>query len=460
MTADDRNPNPYNGSKIMEMSGKHLNVIGGGLAGSEAAWQAADRGLDVTIYEMRPERQTPAHQTDQLAELVCSNSFGALAIDRPLGLLKQELLELDSLIIRSARQAAVPAGGALAVDRDKFSQLVTTSISSHPNITLIRREIVEIPEGPTIIAGGPLLSDGLAATLQQLTGSEHLYFFDAMAPIVEAETIDMSIAFPASRYNRSENREGDYLNCPMSKEEYERFIEALVTAETTPLRSFELNDQRFFEACLPIEVLAKRGQEAMAHGPLRPIGLKDPRTGRRPYAVVQLRQDNAAASLYNIVGFQTNVRWGEQERILRLIPGLEHAVFASLGQMHRNTYLNAPALLDSSLRLKSKETIWLAGQITGTEGYVGSTMSGLLAGVNAARYVLGQSPLVFPQTTMIGALIHYISHTDPADFQPMKANFGLPLPLDNPPKNKRQRFQALAARARAEFAAFMNSTGC
>ena len=446
------------------MSGD-LTVIGGGLAGSEAAWQAAQRGVRVTLYEMRPVRNTPAHVSDRLAELVCSNSMGARSIDRAMGLLKEEMRRLGSLIVACAEAAAVPAGGALAVDRELFAEAVTRRIAEHPNIEVRRQEVTRIPQGPVIIATGPLTSDALAEQIVALTGQDRLYFFDAMAPIVEAESINMEIAFRASRYGRGEQDGGDYINCPMTRAEYDAFVDALLSAEVIPLRDFEREDRRFFEACLPIEVLAARGRDALAFGPLRPVGLTDPRTGRRPYAVVQLRQDNLAATLYNMVGFQTNLRWGEQKRVFRMIPGLENAEFVRYGQMHRNTFINSPALLDATLRLRTSASssqsltsqppisqsltppIWFAGQITGTEGYVGSAMSGLVAGLNAVRFLQGRPPLVFPPTTMIGALLHYISHADPKDFQPMKANFGLLPPLEKRVRRKRDRYQAYARRA-------------
>ncbi len=437
------------GLKVMN---SQLTVIGGGLAGSEAAWQAAERGVRVTLYEMRPIRRTPAHVSDRLAELVCSNSMGARPIDRAMGLLKEEMRRLGSLIIACAEAAAVPAGGALAVDRETFAERVTTWIAEHPNIELRRQEVTRIPDGPVIIATGPLTSDALAEEIVALTGQGRLYFFDAMAPIVEAESINMEIAFRASRYGRGEQDGGDYINCPMTEGEYNAFVDALLSAEVIPLRDFEREDKRFFEACLPVEVLAARGREALAFGPLRPVGLTDPRTGRRPHAVVQLRQDNLAATLYNMVGFQTNLRWEEQKRVFRMIPGLENAEFVRYGQMHRNTFINSPTLLDATLRLRSpassrQSPIWFAGQITGTEGYVGSAMGGLVAGINAVRFLRGQPPLVFPPTTMIGALLHYISHADPKDFQPMKANFGLMPPLEKRVRRKRDRYQAYARRA-------------
>ena len=428
-----------------------LIVIGGGLAGSEAAWQAAERGVMVTLYEMRPQQETPAHVSDRLAELVCSNSLGSNLRDRAPGLLKEELRRLGSLVLACADGTSVPAGGALAVDREAFAELVTERISAHPRIRLRREEMKAIPEGvPAVIATGPLTSPSLADEIASFSGSDYLYFYDAMAPIVTAESVDMSIAFRASRYEQGEG-EGDYLNCPMTQAEYERFVEELVLAETIALRSFEQEDPRFFEACLPVEVLAHRGPKSLAFGPLKPVGLSDPRTGHRPYAVVQLRQDNQAASLYNLVGFQTNLKWPEQERVFRLIPGLKRAEFIRFGQMHRNTFVNSPTLLRPTMQARQREDLLFAGQLTGTEGYVGSTASGFVAGVNAARLVRGRSPVEFPPTTMIGALCSYICNADPGNFQPMKANFGLVPALDPPVRKKRERYASYARRALADL---------
>ncbi len=430
-----------------------LSIIGGGLAGTEAAWQAAERGIDVVLYEMRPVRNTPAHQTDQLGELICSNSLGSNLPDRASGLLKAELRRLDSFILHVADETAVPAGGALAVDRDRFAALITERIARHPRIELRREEVKSIPAGPCIIASGPLTADDLAADIARLTGRQHLYFYDAIAPIVEADSIDMTIAFRQSRYDRSSDAvpegatEGDYINCPFTQEDYVVFVEALVAAERIELRDFEREDAKFFEGCLPIEVLAKRGSDALAFGPMRPIGLRDPRTGKRPYAVVQLRQDNLAGTLYNIVGFQTNLKWPEQKRVLRLIPGLANAEFARYGMLHRNTFINSPALLDPTLQFRGRPGLFFAGQITGVEGYIGNAATGLVAGINVARSLLNQAPIVFLPTTMLGALCHYITHADPKDFQPMKANFGILPPLENAPRGKRERYQAFSRRA-------------
>jgi len=431
-----------------------ITVVGGGLAGSEAAWQAAERGVHVTLYEMRPHRMTPAHVSGELAELVCSNSLGSDLPDRAAGLLKAELRRLGSLVLACADHTRVPAGGALAVDRERFAAEVTRRVVAHPRIRVVREEVMAIPEGPTVIATGPLTSDALAASIVELAGQEHLYFYDALAPIVAADSVDTSVAFRASRYGRGE---ADYINCPMTEEEYGRFVEALVAAERSPLRDFEREDARFFEGCLPVEVLATRGRNALAFGPLRPVGLTDPRTGERPYAVVQLRQDNLAGTLYNIVGFQTNLRHSEQERVFRLIPGLERAEFVRYGQMHRNTFINAPLVLGPTMGFRSRPGLFFAGQITGVEGYVGSVGSGWVAGVNAARFVLGLGALILPRTTMLGALCHYVSHADPATFQPMKANFGLLVPLSPMVRNKRRRYEAYAERAMVEVEQIANS---
>ncbi|RME73116.1 MAG: methylenetetrahydrofolate--tRNA-(uracil(54)-C(5))-methyltransferase (FADH(2)-oxidizing) TrmFO [Chloroflexi bacterium] len=436
-----------------------LTIIGGGLAGCEAAWQAAQRGISVSLYEMRPVKQTPAHVSDRLAELVCSNSLGSDLPDRAPGLLKAELRRLGSLIMQAAEQAAVPAGGALAVDREKFAAEVTRRIESHPLIRVIRQEATTIPDTPTIIASGPLTSDALAKEIAALSGAEYLYFYDAVAPIVEADSINMEIAFRASRYGRGEQDEGDYINCPLNEEEYRAFVQALREAEQIELKQFEQEDEHFFEMCLPVEELARRGDNALAFGPMRPVGLTDPRTGRRPYAVVQLRQDNLAGTLYNMVGFQTNLKWGEQRRVFRMIPGLENAEFLRYGMMHRNTFINSPTLLHPTLQWRTRPDLFFAGQITGVEGYVGNAATGLLAGLNAARLMRGALPITMPPTTMLGALCHYITHADPKDFQPMKANFGILPPLSRPIRNKRQRYQAYVARALHDLETLMNREG-
>jgi methylenetetrahydrofolate--tRNA-(uracil-5-)-methyltransferase len=455
-------------------------VIGGGLAGSEAAWQAAEQGLRVTLYEMRPVRSTPAHVTDGMAELVCSNSMGSNAPDRALGILKNELRRLRSLIIACADANALPAGDALAVGRDAFSRAVTEAVTAHPNVTVRREEISAIPNGvPVVVASGPLTSPALSAAIRDLAGQNYLYFFDAMAPIVAAESINLEVAFRANRWQRPNpaavrdgepyggpieadapaEAQGDYINCPMSREQYYAFVTAVNEAEKIKLHEFEQDDEarRYFEGCLPIEVLAGREPDALAYGPMRPVGLRDPRTGRRPWAVVQLRQDDVAGTLYNIVGFQTNIKWGDQERVLRMIPGLEEAEFVRFGQMHRNTFINSPALLRPTLQWHNRDDLFFAGQITGTEGYVGSATGGLLAGLNAARLVKGLAPVSLPSTTMMGALFHYITHTASADFQPMKANIGLLPPLENPPRGKRERAMAYAERAQADFEGALSS---
>ncbi len=420
---------------------ENLIVIGGGLAGTEAAWQAAELGIQVQLFEMRPQRQTPAHTTNNLAELVCSNSLGSLLPNKAPGLLKAELRGLGSMILECAAKSAVPAGSSLAVDRDVFAELVTTKIENHPNIELVREEVTAVPDTPTIIASGPLTSEALTQSISQLSGQEYLYFYDAISPIVEYETINMDIAFRQSRYDNGEQEEGDYINCPMTKEEYLRFHQALLGGEMITLKQFEQEDPHFFEGCMPIEAMAQRGEKALAFGPMRPVGLLDPRTGKRPYAVVQLRQDNLIGTLYNIVGFQTNLRWGEQKRILRLIPGLENAEFLRYGMMHRNTYINAPQLLHPTLQYRNRADLFFAGQITGVEGYMGNAATGLLAGINAARFLNNQHPVIMPTNTMLGALCHYVTHASAKDFQPMKANFGLfPPPQNNMGKSERYRW--------------------
>ena len=439
-----------------------VTIVGAGLAGSEAAWQAAQRGLHVRLIEMRPEKQTPAHVTDQFAELVCSNSLGSTRLDRALGLLKEEMRRLGSLVIDCADRHALPAGGALAVDRNAFSREVTDRVQAHPNVTVVRDEVVEIPSGPTIIATGPLTSSALARRIGELTGQSHLYFYDALAPIVALESITLPPAWRQSRYDRdSGESEGDYINCPMDKGQYEAFVEALRTADRIELRPFEADAEaeRFFEGCLPIEVLAGRSVDALAYGPMRPVGLRDPRTGRRPYAVVQLRQDNLAGTLYNIVGFQTNIKWPEQQRILRMIPGLENAEFVRLGQMHRNTFINSPNLLHPTLQFRGRDELFFAGQISGTEGYVGSSAGGLLAGFNVARQAEGRPLLALPAVTMMGALFQYITHAEPSSFQPMKANFGLMPPLEGETRNKGDRYQLYAERALEALASFIEEQG-
>jgi methylenetetrahydrofolate--tRNA-(uracil-5-)-methyltransferase len=436
-----------------------LIIIGGGLAGSEAAFQAAQRGLKVKLYEMRPSLQTGAHQTQELAELVCSNSLGSNLPDRASGLLKNEARMLGSMLLECAEAASLPAGGALAVDRELFARLVTERLEDHSNIEIVREEVKEIPETLCIIASGPLTSPALSKSIAALSSEEHLFFFDAIAPVIHADSINMEIAFRASRYGTGEQDDGDYINCPLNKEEYYAFVEALLKADRIELRSFEeairsgVKAGHFFEGCLPIEIIAERGLDSLAFGPMRPVGLRDPRTGKRPYAVVQLRQDNLVGSLYNLVGFQTNLKYPEQKRVLRLIPGLENAEFLRYGQMHRNTFIASPKLLRPTLQHIQRDDLFFAGQITGVEGYMGNIATGLLAGINAVRVAHQEEPLTLPQTTMLGALCDYITHADLKDFQPMKANFGILPPLEDTGKiGKRERGKLYAERALADLA--------
>ena len=440
-----------------------LIVIGGGLAGSEAAYQAAQRGLKVRLYEMRPASPTGAHQTGDLAELVCSNSLGSNLPDRASGVLKNELRRLGSLLLDCAEEAALPAGGALAVDREGFARLVTERIQAHPNIELVREEVKEIPSTPVIVASGPLTSDSLSKSIAVLSGEEHLFFFDAIAPVIAADSINMDIAFRASRYGAGEQDEGDYINCPFNRDEYLAFVEALQTAERIELRAFEeairegVKAGHFFEGCLPVEIIAARGRDSLAFGPMRPVGLTDPRTGHRPWAVVQLRQDNLAGSLYNMVGFQTNLKFPEQRRVLRMIPGLENAEFVRYGQMHRNTFIASPKLLCPTLQHIQREDLFFAGQITGVEEYMGNIATGALAGINAARLLKGQAPLTLPETTMLGALCHYVTHADLKDFQPMKATFGiLPALVLTGKHGKRERGAAHAERALRDLETYLS----
>jgi methylenetetrahydrofolate--tRNA-(uracil-5-)-methyltransferase len=431
-----------------------LMVIGGGLAGSESAYQAAQRGLKVQLYEMRPSLQTGAHQTSDLAELVCSNSLGSNLPDRASGVLKNEVRMLGSMLLQCAEEASLPAGGALAVDRELFARLVTERVENHPNIEIVREEVKEIPSSLTIIASGPLTSPALSQSIAALSGEEHLFFFDAIAPVIHADSINMDIAFRASRYGTGAQEEGDYFNCPFTRDEYYTFVEALLQAERIELRSFEdairsgVKAGHFFEGCLPVEIIAERGVDSLAFGPMRPVGLRDPRTGKRPYAVVQLRQDNLAGSLYNLVGFQTNLKYPEQKRVFRLIPGLESAEFMRYGQMHRNTFIASPRLLRPTLQHINRNDLFFAGQITGVEGYMGNIATGLLAGLNAARLFHHQESCILPETTMLGALCHYVTHADLKHFQPMKANFGILPPLETTSKiGKRERGKAYAERA-------------
>ncbi|WP_029326781.1 FADH(2)-oxidizing methylenetetrahydrofolate--tRNA-(uracil(54)-C(5))-methyltransferase TrmFO [Bacillus coahuilensis] len=429
-----------------------VNVIGAGLAGSEAAWQLASRGVSVNLYEMRPKKQTPAHHTDKFAELVCSNSLRANTLTNAVGVLKEEMRKLNSVIISSADDCAVPAGGALAVDRHEFAAKVTERVKHHPNVTVYEEEVKDIPEGITIIATGPLTSEALSEKLRTVTGEEYLYFYDAAAPIIEKDSIDMDKVYLKSRYDKGE---AAYLNCPMTEEEFNRFYEALIAAETVPLKEFE--KEIFFEGCMPIEVMASRGKKTMLFGPLKPVGLEDPKTGKRPYAVVQLRQDDAAGTLYNLVGFQTHLKWGPQKEVLQLIPGLENAEIIRYGVMHRNTFINSPKILKSTYQHKDRPTLLFAGQMTGVEGYVESAASGLVAGINAAKLALGEEPVVFPEQTAIGSMANYITTTNAKNFQPMNANFGLFPALDKKIKNKQERNEQHATRALETIQNFMKS---
>jgi methylenetetrahydrofolate--tRNA-(uracil-5-)-methyltransferase len=444
-----------------------LTVIGGGLAGSEAAWQAAERGVPVRLYEMRPAVSTGAHTGPYLAELVCSNSLGSNQLDRASGLLKEELRRMGSLLLRCAEETAVPAGGALAVDREAFAQRVTDAIEKHPNIELVRQEVAEIPATPTVVASGPLTSPALSHAVQILTGQQYLYFYDAIAPIVTLDSLNFDVVYRASRYGKGDREQGDYINCPMTKDEYMSFVDALVGAERIELKEFERELEtgvraglhRYFEGCLPVEILAKRGREALAYGPLRPVGLNDPRTGRHPFAVVQLRQDNLTGTLYNLVGFQTNLSFPEQQRVLRMIPGLENAEFVRFGQMHRNTFIFSPGLLRPSLQYRTRDDLFFAGQIIGVEGYMGNIATGLLAGWNVARYQHGQDPIVLPPTIMLGALCRYITEASAKDFQPVKANFGILTPYDGVlPRSKSLRNQIYAERALTDLATILRKS--
>ncbi|MGA9228409.1 MAG: FADH(2)-oxidizing methylenetetrahydrofolate--tRNA-(uracil(54)-C(5))-methyltransferase TrmFO [Mesobacillus sp.] len=419
-----------------------VNVVGAGLAGSEAAWQLAQRGIKVNLYEMRPVKQTPAHHTDKFAELVCSNSLRANTLTNAVGVLKEEMRMLNSVIIGAADACAVPAGGALAVDRHEFAAYVTDRVKQHPNVTVFNEEITQIPEGPTVIATGPLTSQALSEQLKALTGEEYLYFYDAAAPILEKDSIDMDKVYLKSRYDKGE---AAYLNCPMTEEEFDRFYEALISAETVPLKEFE--KEIFFEGCMPIEVMAQRGRKTMLFGPLKPVGLEDPKTGKRPFAVVQLRQDDAAGTLYNIVGFQTHLKWGPQKEVLQLIPGLENAEIVRYGVMHRNTFINSPKVLKATYQFQNRQDLFFAGQMTGVEGYVESAASGLVAGINAARLVSGEEPLEFPHETAMGSMARYITTTNAKNFQPMNANFGLFPDLPEKIRGKQERNEKHASRA-------------
>jgi methylenetetrahydrofolate--tRNA-(uracil-5-)-methyltransferase len=474
-----------------------VRIVGGGLAGSEAAWQAASRGVRVTLYEMRPVRPTSVHKTDRLAELVCSNSFRGDKLDNAVGLLKEEMRRLGSLVMRAAEESRVPAGAALAVDRERFAALITQALSGHPLVTIVREEITSIPasseDEPVIIATGPLTSEALSADLAAIVGQDHLYFYDAISPIVLAETIDRTKVFRASRWDRSlrtvrlkpdpitaqnqpldpgsvrlqadpltcgvDDGQGDYLNCPLTRDEYDRFYDALMAAESATVHDFD--KARFFEGCLPIEVMAHRGRDTLRFGPMKPVGLVDRRTGREPYAAVQLRQDNLAGDHFSLVGFQTQIKWGDQARVLRLIPGLEHAEFVRFGMVHRNTYVNGPTVLAETWQVRTRPTLLFAGQMSGVEGYVESAASGLLAGLNAAALARREPVSALPRTTAIGALAFYVSHANPAHYEPSNITFGIMQPLERAPKGKKLRNEALSARALADLERWMASRpGC
>jgi methylenetetrahydrofolate--tRNA-(uracil-5-)-methyltransferase len=455
-----------------------VSIIGGGLAGSEAAWQVVTRGVPVTLYEMRPLRPTAVHKTDRLAELVCSNSFRGDKLDNAVGLLKEEMRRLGSLVMRAAEASRVPAGAALAVDRDRFASEITRTLAEHPLVTIVRDEIRAIPPSserePVIVATGPLTSDALAAEIAALVGSSHLYFYDAISPIVLAETIDRGKVFRASRWDRSlrgatdspsaaapacgvDDGQGDYLNCPLTRDEYDAFYDALVGAESATVHDFD--KEKFFEGCLPIEVMAHRGRDTLRFGPMKPVGLVDPRTGREPYACVQLRQDNLAGDHFSLVGFQTQIKWGEQARVLRLIPGLEQAEFVRYGMVHRNTYVNGPTVLSETWQVRVRPSLFFAGQMSGVEGYVESAASGLIAGRNAAALARGGRVSAPPRTTAIGALAYYASHASPAHYEPSNVTFGIIEPLAGikPPKNRKLRNQALSERALADLQAWSDA---
>jgi methylenetetrahydrofolate--tRNA-(uracil-5-)-methyltransferase len=453
-----------------------VRIVGGGLAGCEAAWQAAAHGIPVTLYEARPIRSTAVHRTDRLAELVCSNSFRGDKLDNAVGLLKEEMRRLGSLVMDAAESNRVPAGAALAVDRERFAETVTRAIASHPGITLVREEVAAIPPSsqgePVILATGPLTSEALSAEIARLVGAEHLYFYDAISPIVLAESIDREKVFRQSRWGRSlwegtagstgpacgvDDGEGDYLNCPLTREQYERFLDALVHAESATVHDFDR--ERFFEGCLPIEVMAHRGVDTLRFGPMKPVGLVDPRTGREPYAAVQLRQDNIAGDHYSLVGFQTQIKWGDQARVLRLIPGLEQAEFVRFGMVHRNTYVNGPTVLAETWQVRRRPTLFFAGQMSGVEGYVESAASGLVAGLNAAALVKGERLDAPPRTTAIGALAHYVSHANPAHYEPSNVTFGIIAPLASPPRGRLEKKLALSHRALADLADWSAARG-
>ena len=442
---------------------KKVIIVGAGLAGAEAAWQAANLGAQVTLYEMRPKKSTPAHKTGEFAELVCSNSLRGAGLENAVGVLKEEMRRLNSIIMEAADATKVPAGGALAVDRHGFSEYVTQKVKSHPHITVINEEVAKIPrdsEAVTIVASGPLTAGSLAEDVLSLLDNDSLYFYDAAAPIVSLETVDMTKAYRASRYGKGE---AAYINCPMTKEEYENFWTELVNAEKAPTKDFE--KEKFFEGCMPVEVMAARGKNTLLFGPLKPVGLEHPVTGERPYAVVQLRQDNASATLYNIVGFQTHLKWPEQKRVFGMIPGLEHAEFLRYGVMHRNTFINSPKHMLPTLELKGEQNLLFAGQMTGVEGYIESASSGLIAGVNAARIADGKEPLVFPKETCHGALCNYITTSEAKHFQPMNVNFGIlpDIPMIDERgkriKDKKLKKARLAQRALEAIDAFKEKIG-
>ena len=462
-----------------------IHVVGGGLAGSEAAWQAASQGVPVVLHEMRPVRATAVHKTDRLAELVCSNSFRGDKLDNAVGLLKEEMRRLESVVMRAADEHRVPAGAALAVDRERFSQAVTDAVHSHSMISIVREEVTHIPHDPSmfplIIATGPLTSDSLSADLAAVVGDDDLYFYDAISPIVLAETIDMTKVFRASRWDRNIRRaglsgppgepggralqacgtddgEGDYLNCPLTKEEYDGFYAALVAAESATVHDFD--KEKFFEGCLPVEVMAHRGRDTLRFGPMKPVGLVDPRTGRTPYAVVQLRQDNLAGDHYSLVGFQTQLKWGEQSRVLKLIPGLESAEFVRFGMVHRNTYINGPKVLRETWQTKARADLFFAGQISGVEGYVESAASGLMAGRNAAALVRGEEPRVPPRSTALGALSYYVSHADPRNYQPTNVTFGIIAAPSGGSRRARDRKLAISARALQALDEWVHDAAC
>ena len=428
-----------------------VNVIGAGLAGSEAAWQIANQGVKVRLYEMRPQKLTPAHHTENFAELVCTNSLRANRLTNAAGLLKEEMRTFNSIIMESADKHSVPAGGALAVDRETFSKEVTEKLHNHPNVEIINEEIDEIPEGLTVIATGPLTSDALAKDITKFTGSDGLFFFDAASPILEKSSLDMDKVYLKSRYDKGE---AAYLNAPMTKDEFYNFYNELIKAETAELHDFE--DDKFFEGCMPIEEIASRGAQTMLYGPLKPVGLEDPRTGKEPFAVVQLRQDNAAGDLYNIVGFQTHLKWGEQKRVFSMIPGLENARFVRYGVMHRNTFLCSPEVMQATYQTKKRPDLFFAGQMTGVEGYVESAASGLYAGLNAARIAQGKDPVIFPEETMMGAMAHYITHASVKNFQPINANFGIVPKLQERIRNKQERNLKISERAIDRIKKFKN----